>query len=195
MSIDGESSFDLLQRIRTGDQNALEALLGRHMPPLRRWASGRLPNWARDLADTDDLVQETIIHSVKHLQTFEPRREGALQAYLRQAILNRIRNEFRRTKRHRSPSELDDRQPDAAASPLEEAIGREALERYDGAMAELRDEEREVIIARIELGYTFEQVAAMLDKPSADAARVALNRALVRLAEKMNAVKPGWRQP
>jgi RNA polymerase sigma factor (sigma-70 family) len=190
MSSDGESSFDLLQRIRTGDPGALDALLGRHLPSLRRWASGRLPKWARDLADTDDLVQETVIQSVKHLQTFEPRREGALQAYLRQAIMNRIRNEYRRAKRHPAPAELDERQPDAAASPLEEAIGREAAERYDAGLAELRDEEREVIVARIEMGYTFEQVAAALDKPSADAARVALNRALVRLAEKMNVVEP-----
>lgn len=188
MAIDGESSFDLLERIRTGDQTALEALLGRHLPPLRRWASGRLPKWARDLSDTDDLVQETVIHSVKNLQTFETRREGALQAYLRQAVMNRIRNEFRRAKRHPAPSELDERQPDAAAaSPLEEAIGREALERYETALSALRDEDREVIVARIELGYSFEAVAAALEKPSADAARVALNRALVRLAEQMKA--------
>ena len=190
MAIDGESSFDLLERIRGGDPNALEALLGRHLPPLRRWASGRLPKWARDLADTDDLVQETVIHSVKQLQTFETRREGALQAYLRQAVMNRIRNEFRRAKRHPAAFELDDRHPDQAASPLEEAIGREALDRYDAGLAALRDEDREVIVARIELGYTFEEVAAALEKPSADAARVALNRALVRLADHMKTAEP-----
>jgi RNA polymerase sigma factor (sigma-70 family) len=190
MAIDGESSFDLLERIRTGDPHALDALLGRHLPSLRRWASGRLPKWARDLADTDDLVQETVIHSVKHLQTFETRREGALQAYLRQAVMNRIRNEFRRAKRHPAPLELEDRHPDEGASPLEAAIGREALERYDAGLAALRDEDREVIVARIELGYSFEEVADALDKPSADAARVALNRALVRLAEQMKAFQP-----
>src|SRR4051812_12743653 len=185
MPMDGESSFDLLERIRTGDPSALDALLGRHLPPLRRWASGRLPKWARDLADTDDLVQETVIHTVKHLGTFETRREGALQAYLRQAVMNRIRNEFRRAKRHPAASELDDRHADAAPSPLEEAIGREAIDRYETALASLRDEEREVIVARIELGYSFDEVAAALEKPSADAARVALNRAIVRLAERM----------
>jgi RNA polymerase sigma-70 factor (ECF subfamily) len=190
MAADGESSFVLLQRIRRGDAGALEALLGRHLPPLRRWASGRLPKWARDLADTDDLVQETVIHSVKHLHTFEPRREGALQAYLRQAIMNRIRNEFRRANRHPAPLELDDRHVDSGASPLEEAIGREALERYDAALCALREEEREIIIARIELGYSFDEVAEALEKPSADAARVALNRALMRLAQQMQMVKP-----
>jgi RNA polymerase sigma factor (sigma-70 family) len=190
MDSEGESSFDLLERIRSGDSRALDALLGRHLPPLKRWASGRLPKWARDLADTDDLVQETVIHSVKHLQTFEARREGALQAYLRQAVMNRIRNEFRRAKRHPAPAEIDDRHADAGASPLEEAIGREALDRYEAALAALRDDDREVIVARIELGYSFVEVAAALEKPSADAARVALNRALIRLAEQMKVLQP-----
>jgi len=57
-------------------------------------ASGRLPKWARDRANTDELVQKTLIQTFKRIEHFEPRRVGALQAYLRQAVLNRIRNEL-----------------------------------------------------------------------------------------------------
>jgi DNA-directed RNA polymerase specialized sigma24 family protein len=46
------------------------------------------------------------------------------------------------------------------------------------------DEDREAIVARVELGQSWEEVAAMLDKPSPAAARVATQRALVRLAVK-----------
>ena len=71
------------------------------------------------------------------------------------------------------------------ASPLDEAIGREATERYEAALAELRDEEREAIVARIELECSYDEMAVMLGKPSPNAARVAVRRAVVRLALKM----------
>src|SRR5687767_3043620 len=100
LSVDPESTFRLLERARAGDQGALEHLFTRHLKPLQRWARGRLPGWARDHADTDDLVQDTLLQTFRRLDDFEPRRVGALQAYLRQAVLNRIRNELRRKGRH-----------------------------------------------------------------------------------------------
>src|SRR5918999_5032895 len=96
---DLDSTFQLISRARNGDPEAIERLFARHLKPLQRWASGRLPQWARDLADTDDLVQETLLQTFKKIGDFEPRRVGALQAYLRQAVLNRLRDELRRKAR------------------------------------------------------------------------------------------------
>jgi len=180
------STADLLQRARHGDTDALNELFSRYLPSLRRWARGRLPRWTRDVRDTDDVVQETLIQTLKHLGSFEPRHEGALQAYLRQALVNRVRDEVRRVGRHAIPDAIVDEHPDVSASPLEEAIGREALERYEGALHRLRPDEREVIIARVELGQSYQQIAAGHGKASADAARMAVSRALVRLAEEMD---------
>jgi hypothetical protein len=50
--------------------------------------------------------------------------------------------------------------PASDPSPLEEAIGQEALERYEAAMTRLRPDDREAIIARIELGLPYPEVAA-----------------------------------
>jgi RNA polymerase sigma-70 factor (ECF subfamily) len=175
----------LLDRARAGDQEALERLFERHVKPLQRWARGRLPRWARDLADTDDLVQDTLLRTFKTIAGFEPRRVGALQAYLRQAVLNRIRDELRRKGRQPDLAGLDGLERDRAESPLEQAIGREAVEAYEKALERLKPEEREAIIARVELGYSYEELAVTLDKPSAEAARKTAQRALVRLAEEM----------
>jgi RNA polymerase sigma-70 factor (ECF subfamily) len=183
---DPESTFRLLDRARSGDDEALEQLFARYLKPLQRWARGRLPGWARDLTDTDDLVQDTLLRTFKKIEGFEPCRVGALQTYLRQAVLNRIRDELRRKRRRPEMTELDGLELDGAASPLEEAIGREAVERYESALARLRPEEGEAIIARVEMGYSYEELAEALGKPSADAARKAAERALVRLAEEMN---------
>jgi RNA polymerase sigma factor (sigma-70 family) len=184
-SADSESTFHLIERARAGDQEALERLFARHLRPLQRWARGRLPKWARDLADTDDLVQDTLVQTFKRIEDFEPRRVGALQAYLRQAVINRIRNELRRKGRQPQVTDLDGIQVESVESPLEQAIGREAVERYEEALQRLKAEEREAIIARVEMGYSFEELAEALGKPTPDAARKAVHRALVRLAEEM----------
>jgi len=180
-----ESTFQLIKRFRGGDQHALELLFSRHLPRLQRWARGRLPKWARGTADTQDLVQETLLQTFTRMDVFEPTREGALQAYLRQAVMNRIRDEIRRVGRRPLLVELDEGKADSARSPLEEAIGMEEIERYESALERLRPEEREMIILRVELGYTYEEVARLLEKPTAGAAHKATKRALIRLAEEM----------
>jgi RNA polymerase sigma factor (sigma-70 family) len=183
--LDPESTFHLIERVKAGDQQALERLFARHLKPLQQWASGRLPRWARDLADTDDLVQDTLLKTFKRIEGFEPRRVGALQAYLRSAVLNRLRDELRRKGRAPAMTDIDEIDVEAGDSPLEHAIGREAVESYERALQLLKPEEREAIIARVELGYSYEELAAVLNKPTADAARKAAQRALVRLAEEM----------
>jgi RNA polymerase sigma factor (sigma-70 family) len=180
-----QSSLTLLERAQAGDRDALESLIARYLPRLQRWASGRLPRWARDMSDTQDLVQETLFQTFKRIERFEARGEGALHAYLRQAILNRIREELRRAKRRPARGELDPDTKDDGRSPVEEAIGQEALERYERALATLRREDRELVVARIELGYTNQEVAELLGKPTANAARMAVERALIRLAREM----------
>ena len=180
-----ESTLYLFERARSGDQDALDRLFARHSGPLRRWAAGRLPKWARDITDTDDLVQETLLRTFKRIETFEPRGVGALQAYLRQAVLNAIREELRRKERRPDATDLNGLEADSHLSPLEQAIGSETLDRYERALARLSEGEREAIVGRLEMGYTYEELADALGKPTADAARKAAERALLRLIEEM----------
>jgi RNA polymerase sigma-70 factor, ECF subfamily len=183
-----DTTFELVERAKAGDRDAVDRLFARYLPALRRWASGRLPRWSRDVMETDDLVQETIIRAVKRLDAFESRHEGALQAYLRQAIVNRIRDEIRRSTRTPPATGLDDNHADCAPSPLEAAIGSEAVERYEAALARLSPEQREAIVARVEMDCSYQEVAQAIGKPSPDAARMAVSRALLRLAQEMNCV-------
>ena len=159
------------------------------MPPLRRWARGRLPRWTRDLRDTEDLVQETLAQTLRHINDFEPRHDGASAGVPAAGLINRVRDEVRRVTRYPAAAGIDDgseEHADRAASPLDEAIGSEAVARYEGALQRLRPEEREVIIARVELQQSYAQIAAAHGKASPDAARMAVTRALVRLAEEMD---------
>ena len=185
-SAETESTMRLLERAREGDREALDRLVSRHLIPLKRWAKGRLPRWARDLADTDDLVQDTLLQTFKRIGDFEARGVGALQAYLRQAVVNRVRDELRKKGRRPESTDLDGLQIDAGLSPLEEAIGRESLARYERALATLTEDERAAIVGRVEMGYSYEELAEVLGKPSSEAARKAARRALVRLTQEMD---------
>lgn len=183
---DLESTATLLKRIQDGDSTARDPLIRKYLPVLLRWAHGRLPARARDLGDTDDLVQVTLLRALDRVKEFEPRREGAFLAYLRRILQNQIRDQIRRVGRRPEIGELKTDIRGEERSPLESAIGRERIEAYEAALAKLPDQQREAIVLRIEMGYTHQEVAEAVGCPTANAARMLVARALVRLAESLD---------
>src|SRR5262245_55679297 len=162
-----ESTSFLLERIRAGDEGARERLFARMIPRLTRWAHQRLPRGARDLAETDDLVQMAVVRALGRLETFDARREGALLAYLRQILKNLVLDEVRRTHL-RGKEELSEHFEDPGPSPLERTVRRDVLERYERAMSRLQDEAQQAVMLRVEFGYSYPEVADALGKSSPD---------------------------
>ncbi len=162
-------------------------LFARLLPSLRRFAHGRLQRDARDGADTADLVQQAMVGALRHLDRFEPRRRDALRAYLRKAIRNRVTDEIRRVQRRPPHVHVhgDDVPAPVGASPLSQLLTAEQEQSFRRALTVLRPEEQELVVARLELGYNYSQIALAAAKPSVDAARMAVRRALLRLAEEM----------
>jgi len=181
-----DSTQELLVRAKAGDAGARDRLFARYLPKLRRWARGRLPRASRALLETDDVVQETAMNAFRRLDAFEPRHEGALAAYLRQAVGNRIRDEVRSVARRPVRCEIDDERADPGSSPLDHAIGADTLERLAKAFGRLRPADRELLSARLDHQLDYAQIAECTGRPSANAARVAVARALCRLAEEMD---------
>ena len=178
-----ESTGALLRRLEAGDARCGDVLVSRFLLPLRRWAHGRLPSRARDLLDTDDLVQDTLLRTLKHLKGFAARGDGSFLAYLRKSLLNQIKDQIRRAGRQPRTEVLKDVFPEENPSPLEASIGKEALARYDAAMLKLSSVQQEAVMLRIELGFTYEEIARAVGAPTANAARMTVARALVRLME------------
>jgi len=180
-----EPTIELVVRAREGDRLAVEALLQRSIPSLRRFAHGRLPAAARGSLDTGDLVQETVLHVLRRLDTFEPRHVGAMQAYLRQSVINRIRDEVRRIGRHPTPVDLPEDLASEIPSPLEEAVRAEAYERYRAVLVQLSPRDREMIVARIEAQWNLGEIAQRFNMRTVDGARMAVTRALRRLMDRL----------
>lgn len=176
-----EPTLELVVLARGGDRSAMEALLERCLPPLKRWAHGRLPAVARGRLDTGDLVQEVALHVLANLERFEPRHVGAMQAYLRQSVINRIRDEIRRIVRQPPPLELPEDHPSDRTSPLEFAIQAEKYEHYRDALSRMTSKDRELIVGRIEVEWSLAEIAHRFGLRTVDAARMAVNRAAKRL--------------
>jgi RNA polymerase sigma-70 factor (ECF subfamily) len=180
-----DSTEQLLHRIRIGDPHARERLLARYLPMLRRWAHGRLPAHARDLGDTEDLVQATFLRALGRLDDFEYEGSGCFLGYLRHLLLNVLRNEIRRSVARGDNIELPETLgDDEGVSPLEAAVGRERLHRYERALAALPDRAQELLVMRIEFGLDYDEIAAETTL-GRDAVRMAIKRAVAQLARTM----------
>ncbi len=188
---DIESTATLLGRVRAGDLRARDDLARRYLPMLQAWASGRLPGWARGPADTDDLVQVTLLRALDRVNEFEPRREGAFLAYLRQTLTNRIRDLLRQAGRRPQEELLDGQVPDPGPSPLQTVIGVDTMMHYDEALEQLTPEQREAVVLRVEFGMTYPEVAEAMGLDSWNAARMRVVRGLLRLAELMEVRRGG----
>ena len=182
-----EPTIELVVRAREGNREAVEALLQRCLPQLRRWAHGRLPAAARGSLDTGDLVQETVLHVLRRLDHFEPRHVGAMQAYLRMSVINRIRDEVRRIGRQPAPVELPEDLSSETTSPLEAVVQAEHYERYRDALGQLSARDREMIVARIEVQWSLAEIATRFGMRTSDAARMAVTRALKKLTTRLKA--------
>jgi RNA polymerase sigma factor (sigma-70 family) len=182
----GESTLELTARARSGDQVALELLCLRCLKSLSRYAAGRLPPAVRDMLDTQDVVLEAVQRGMSRLGDFECRHPGALRAYMRTILRNLIIDHVRSRRRHPQQVLLDDRQVDPAQSPLERVLDREQIELYEAALAHLRPRDAALVTLKIEeqLGHT--EIAMELGFASANAARVATRRAVLRLAYEMS---------
>jgi RNA polymerase sigma factor (sigma-70 family) len=178
-----ESTSWLLEQVRAGDESAGHRLVQRYLPVLQLWARGRLPSSARGMVETDDLVQVTLLRALKHMEDFEQRKDGAFFAYLRRILLNVLRDEIRRSQRKPHGETIDEDLPDPAPSLLEEIASKQVMDAYEDALSLLPEKQQEAVILRVEMGMTHVQVAEALGMASASAARMAVSRALVRLAE------------
>jgi RNA polymerase sigma-70 factor, ECF subfamily len=179
--MDNATTQDLLDRARDGDAPARDALLRRYQVALTRWAHGRLPQHARDLSETADLVQLTLLRAVSHLDGFDPRHPGAFTAWLRQIFQNLLRDELRRS--HARGGQALRADPDMLApQDVITSVGADSLASYQSALEALPPDLREAVVLSIEFGLSHEELAAAIGAPSANAARMRVSRALAQLA-------------
>ena len=184
---ESESEERLFERAKDGSRSALGTLLGRYTPWLRRWTRGRLPAWAREGIETDDLVQDALHQALPQVPNLRSAHSAALRLYLRRTIENQISDQLRRAAvrlNARTPSEAP-QLSDEAAPQFRQLVDSEIWERYLEGLRGLTPRHRRLVVGRIELGYSYRQLAVIEEMSTPDAARMAFRRALVNLSRIM----------
>jgi len=177
-----DSTLTLVARARSGDRVALELIADRYQAALLRFAHGRMPASARGLVDTVDIVQLALVRTLARLEHIDTTLPGSLLAYLRRSVLNQIRDEIRRARRRPPPTELDEQLPAHDPDPLEAVISEQELERYNLAILQLPADQQEAFLMRIEMDCSYREIADALGRPSAEAARMLVRRAIRAVA-------------
>ncbi len=170
----------LLKQFKNGDQRSCDQLFELYQPVLMRWAHGRIPKQAQGFMDTEDIVQDTMALAFKNIAGIKAERAGSFFTYLRTIFINQIKQELRKNKPFQlSITQFSDHQKLA----YEEDIN--TLVDYDAALDLLSEEEKEAIVLRMEFGFSYQEIADLMDKTSANAQRMFITRALVKLAGQM----------
>ncbi|MEM7261928.1 MAG: sigma-70 family RNA polymerase sigma factor [Planctomycetota bacterium] len=179
----------LLAQAQDGSNEAREELFRRLVPRLERFAHGRIQSSLRSMSDTQEIVQETIFRAIPRLESFKPRHEGALMQYMKQILMNRIRDLSRRN-RPVAPIEDENMLPsNPELSPIEKVVGEETLKSFESTLMKLKEDQRLAVMLHIEMGYSLSELAEALNRNS-EAARKVLFRGLKNMAALMRNEKP-----
>ena len=144
-----------------------------NMPMLRTFAISLCGNIDR----ADDLVQETLLRALTHIDTFQPGTNMA--AWLITILRNQYRDECR--KRRREVEDADGHHAGTLKSQPEQT-GRVAFEEFRVALAKLPAEQREALIVVCASGLSYNNAAAICGCV-AGTMKSRVNRARSRLAD------------
>jgi len=182
-----ETSFELVRRACAGDADAENEVCRRYTPRLHKWARGRLPAGARPALETADVVQEVLIRAIRTFPEFEVRHEHSFPAFLRTILANKLLDLGRVDARRPPPRPLEGLVEPSGhePSPFDLAAAAERQGLFDAALKRLHVVDQELIFLRTELGCAYEEMVEILGRSNANALRVAVRRAILRLGEEI----------
>lgn len=175
-----QSDFELMQRVSTNDQAAVEELYDRFAPLVYRMAYQVMPT----RSDADDVVQEVFVRLWRTADRYDPKR-AALVTWVMLISRRHMVDRLRRAKaRIKAGILVEDWQPEAeTVSP---GAGMEQDERVGAILKRIESlpELQQIVVKRAYLGgQTLKQIGIELGVPLGTI-KSALSRALVRLRER-----------
>ena len=179
---------DLLGRLADGDRSALERLLEHYLPTLHAYVRGRLGGALEPRESSMDVVQSVCRQILSAEGRFRFGDEDHFRAWLFTSAVNKLREKFRlhRSARRAAARERGPVDADVAAAfvetPSQVAVGAEAAAAIHAALAELRDDHREVVMLARLVKLPHRVIAEVLGR-SEGAVRQLLGRAMIELGE------------
>lgn len=194
MTSDPVESLDLLERMRSGDPEAMETLMGRHLPGLRAYVRVQGGALLRAKEESTDIVQSVCREVLEKIDRFRYPSEAGFRQWLYTTALRKIRDRYdyylaaKRDVRREAAPPSDGSAPGPLAhvyrsvcTPSREASAREEIARIEAAFDDLPDHYRDVIVQARLLGLSRAEIAEQMGR-SEIAVRSMLFRASAKLA-------------
>ena len=175
---DGPGDLELIQRWRTGDQEAARLLVERHAPALARFA---VASGARE--EVEELVQDTFVRAFASLDSF--RGESSLRTWLF-TIERRLLLDRRRAARRREMVPVAESDVATEYDALDGVVADETQRRLRDAVERLTPTQREVFLLRVTEGLSYREIAELVGSTEG-AARVHYHNALRSVKEFLDA--------
>ncbi len=202
---ESEKTQEIITQVQTGDEDAVERLLARHRESVRRMISMRLDPMLQRRLDASDIVQDVLVEAHRRLENYLKNPSMPFHLWLRHLAKDHIIDAHRKHRKAAKRS-VDKEKPinspifsDASsvnlayqlvadgATPQAQLIQAELEQRFQLAMAELSDEDREIILMR-----HFEQLSnqdlAKAFNITEPAASMRYLRALKKLRKKLTPI-------
>jgi RNA polymerase sigma-70 factor (ECF subfamily) len=182
----------LIERARSGDRGAIEALVVAHLPALRAFVRVKAGQELREQESCSDLVQSACREVLQDLSGFEYRDEVAFRNWLYRAAERKVLDRARYHHRARRDVRREETLPGGDAgllgcyasfcTPSQEAVAQEEMARIESAMDELPASYREVLRLRHVIGLSNQEIASQLGR-TPEYARMVLARARHKLGD------------
>ena len=202
MTEDSNATIQLLGRWHAGASEALNELLERDLPWIRKKVHFRLGEGLRRKTESVDIVQDAMVEVLRYCPRFTMSSREQFRGLMAQIIENVLRgkhNWFEAQRRQLArekplPSDsvvnLDPPAEASVATPSLEASRSEREARVRIAIELLDADDREVLVLRQWKGMSFSEIGELLEL-SEDAARMRFHRTLPKLAMKMRCLESG----
>ncbi len=142
-------------KFRRGSREALARIYEKYLDPMLTLAMGLLNN----ASEAQDIVHDVFLSFAQSAPKFGLR--GSLSGYLATSVVNRVRDHKRRLRRHASSRDAELSIPSHPAEPDQMVIFDEEAARLNEAVAQLPEDQREVLILRLTADMKFRDIAKL----------------------------------
>ena len=150
----------LVDECKRGSRDALRRVYEKY----RDWLLVVGVALSNDVGIAEDALHDSFIRFVEGLESFEL--TGSLKAYMATCVANRVRDLMRKKRGRPLVAEVSESESVEAKEPLAAIVCNEELERLSAALAELPDEQREVVVLHVHGQMRFRAIAKSLGIPA-----------------------------
>ena len=175
------AEWELIEKAKTGDRNALNEIVAECWQPLYRFISFKTGN----PEEAQDIAQETFYRAFRTLNAYQ-KTDALFSTWIGRIATNLITDLWRKKGRSPIMNDISEHLHElpGGENPAETIVNRETRETLVTLLTELPDEQRRVIELRILAGLPVKEVATAMDKSEA-AIKLLQQRALKNLRAKL----------